>query len=76
AKVLGDKMAEALGLPVEQEKKDKPLFDFEEIVKNVLDFVTGAVKKAQADGADDDKLKGMLSDARKGVQIGIDDAYA
>lgn len=75
AKVLGDKMAQALGLPVAEEKKDKPLFDFEAIVKNVLDFVTGAVKKAQADGADDDKLKGMLGDARKGVQMGIDDAY-
>lgn len=74
AKVLGDKMAEQLGLPVQEKKADKPLFDFDEIVKNVLDFVTGAVKKAQADGADDDKLKGMLSDARKGVQIGIDDA--
>ena len=74
AKVLGDKMAEQLGLPVQEKKADKPLFDFEAIVKNVLDFVTGAVNKAKADGADDDKLKGMLSDARKGVQIGIDDA--
>ena len=74
AKVLGDKMAEQLGLPVQEKKAEKPLFDFEEIVKNVLDFVTGAVNKAKADGADDDKLKGMLSDARKGVQIGIDDA--
>ena len=75
AKVLGDKMAQALGLPVAEEKKDKPLFDFEEIVKNVLDFVGGAVRKAKADGADDEKLKGMLGDARKGVQMGIDDAY-
>jgi len=74
AKVLGDKMADQLGLPVQEKKAEKPLFDFEEIVKNVLDFVTGAVNKAKADGADDDKLKGMLSDARKGVQIGIDDA--
>ena len=74
AKVLGDKMAEQLGLPVQEKRAEKPLFDFEEIVKNVLDFVTGAVNKAKADGADDDKLKGMLSDARKGVQIGIDDA--
>jgi len=74
AKVLGEKMAEALGLPVVEEKKDKPLFDFEEIVKNVLGFVTGAVKKAQADGADDDQLKEMLGAARKGVQTGIDGA--
>ncbi|MFP5303615.1 hypothetical protein R2R70_20775, partial [Cobetia sp. SIMBA_158] len=48
AKVLGDKMAEQLGLPVQEKKADKPLFDFEAIVKNVLDFVTGAVNKAKA----------------------------
>lgn len=74
AKVLGDKMAEQLGLPVEQKQADKPLFDFDEIVKNVLDFVSGAVNKAKANGADDDKLKNMLNDARTGVQTGIDDA--
>jgi len=74
AKVLGDKMAEQLGLPIAEKKVDKPLFDFDEIVKNVLDFVSGAVNKAKANGADDEKLKDMLSDARKGVQIGIDDA--
>ncbi|MBG9997144.1 DUF5610 domain-containing protein [Pseudoalteromonas sp. NZS127_1] len=74
AKVLGDKMAEQLGLPIAEKKADKPLFDFDEIVKNVLDFVSRAVNKAKANGADDEKLKDMLGDARKGVQIGIDDA--
>jgi len=74
AKVLGDKMAEQLGLPIAEKTADKPLFDFDEVVKNVLDFVSSAVNKAQANGADDEKLKDMLSDARKGVQIGIDDA--
>ncbi|WP_165744584.1 DUF5610 domain-containing protein [Pseudoalteromonas sp. Z9A6] len=74
AKVLGDKMAEQLGLPIAEKKADKPLFDFDEIVKNVLDFVSSAVNKAKANGADDEKLKDMLGDARKGVQIGIDDA--
>ena len=74
AKVLGDKMAEQLGLPIAEKKADKSLFDFDEIVKNVLDFVSSAVNKAKANGADDEKLKDMLGDARKGVQIGIDDA--
>ncbi|KAA1149671.1 hypothetical protein EU510_19700 [Pseudoalteromonas sp. FUC4] len=74
AKVLGDKMAEQLGLPIAEKKADKPLFDFDEIVKNVLDFVSSAVNKAKANGADDEKLKDMLGDARKGVQIGIVDA--
>ena len=57
AAVLGDKMAKELGLPVAETKKDKPLFDFNEVVKNVLDFVTSSVKKAKANGADDDKLQ-------------------
>lgn len=42
AKILDDKLAEALGIEKPtQDKKDKPLFDFESIVKNVLDFVQG-----------------------------------
>ena len=74
AAVLGDKMAKELGLPVAETKKDKPLFDFNEVVKNVLDFVTSSVKKAKANGADNDKLQDMLNQARKGVQTGVDEA--
>ena len=74
AAVLGDKMAKELGLPVAETKKDKPLFDFNEVVKNVLDFVTSSVKKAKANGADNDKLQNMLNQARKGVQTGVDEA--
>ncbi|PCK29990.1 DUF5610 domain-containing protein [Pseudoalteromonas piscicida] len=75
AKILDDKLAEALGIEKPaQDKKDKPLFDFESIVKNVLDFVQGAVKKAKVDGKDNDELKSMLDDARKGVLQGIDEA--
>ncbi|MCF2911104.1 DUF5610 domain-containing protein [Pseudoalteromonas sp. DL2-H2.2] len=73
AKILDDKLAQALGIE-KKEEKDKPLFDFEEIVKNVLGFVQGAVKKAKAAGEDDDTLKSMLDQARKGVQMGIDEA--
>ncbi len=74
AKVLEDKLAQALGIEPVSKKESKPLFDFEAIVKNVLQFVTGAVKKAKADGASDDKLSEMLEQARKGVQMGVDDA--
>ena len=73
AKFLDDKLAEALGIEKKPEK-EKPLFDFESIVKNVLDFVKGAVNKAKADGKGDDELKSMLNEARKGVQMGIDEA--
>ncbi|MDN3403439.1 DUF5610 domain-containing protein [Pseudoalteromonas sp. APC 3213] len=74
AAVLGDKMAKELGLPVAETKKDKPLFDFNEVVKNVLDFVTSSVNKAKANGANDEKLQDILSQARKGVQTGVDEA--
>ncbi|MBQ4834128.1 DUF5610 domain-containing protein [Pseudoalteromonas sp. MMG010] len=74
AKVLGDKMAEQLGLPVAGKTEDKSLFDFDEIVNNVLNFVTGAVNSAKANGADDEKLQTMLNDARSGVETGIDQA--
>ena len=73
AKLLDEKLAEALGIE-KPEKEKKPLFDFEAVVKNVLDFVKGAVNKAKADGKDDDTLKDMLGAARKGVQMGIDEA--
>ncbi|KZN44768.1 DUF5610 domain-containing protein [Pseudoalteromonas luteoviolacea] len=73
AKILDDKLAEALGIEKKEEPK-KPLFDFEEIVKNVLGFVQGAINKAKADGKDDDTLKSMLEQAREGVQTGIDEA--
>ncbi|CAH9066457.1 hypothetical protein PSECIP111951_03818 [Pseudoalteromonas holothuriae] len=73
AMVLDDKLAQALGIEKKAEK-EKPVFDFEAITKNVLDFVTLAVKRAQADGKDDDVLKDMLGAARKGVQMGIDEA--
>ncbi|MFY8273778.1 DUF5610 domain-containing protein [Pseudoalteromonas sp. SSDWG2] len=74
AKVLEDKLAQALGMEPKQQKEQKPLFDFEAIVKNVLKFVTSAVNKAKAEGASDEKLTSMLEQARKGVQMGVDDA--
>ncbi|MDK1288944.1 DUF5610 domain-containing protein [Pseudoalteromonas umbrosa] len=73
AKVLDDKLAQALGIE-KKEESEKPFFDYEEIVKNVLGFVQGAINKAKADGQDDDTLKSMLEQARKGVQTGIDEA--
>jgi len=73
AKLLDDKLARALGID-KPEKDKKSLFDFEAIVKNVLEFVKGAVNKAKADGKDDDTLKDMLGAARKGVEIGIEEA--
>ncbi|ALS98995.1 DUF5610 domain-containing protein [Lacimicrobium alkaliphilum] len=52
-------------------EEEKPLFDFEEIAKNVLNFVGGAIKNAQAKGADEDKLTSMFDQARQGVLKGV-----
>ncbi len=54
--------------------KPEDLFDFEEIAKNVLSFVKGAILGAKADGADNDKLTNMFEQARKGVEQGIGEA--
>ncbi|MDE3274319.1 DUF5610 domain-containing protein [Pseudoalteromonas sp. G4] len=54
--------------------KPEDLFNFEEIAKNVLSFVKGAILGAKADGADNDKLTSMFEQARKGVEQGIGEA--
>lgn len=48
-----------------------PLFDFEEVARNVLSFVGNVIKKASADGASDDKLSSLFDQARYGVSKGI-----
>ncbi|MFC3034802.1 DUF5610 domain-containing protein [Pseudoalteromonas fenneropenaei] len=76
AKMLQDKLNEALGIEKKTDKaeKDKPLFDFEAVVKNVLDFVKGAVNMAKVNGKSDDELQEMLGKARKGVEAGVGEA--
>ncbi|WP_462173679.1 DUF5610 domain-containing protein [Pseudoalteromonas xiamenensis] len=75
AKVLEDKLNEALGIAPKKDKAEKkPLFDFESVVKNVLEFVKGAVNMAKANGKSDDELREMLGKAREGVNLGVDDA--
>jgi hypothetical protein len=64
-----------LPLPVAKEgtkEKQQSLFDFEEVAKNVLHFVGGAIKHAKAKGMDDSALIGMFEQARSGVLKGID----
>jgi hypothetical protein len=52
-------------------KTESSLFDFEEIAKNVLKFVGGAIKNAQNKGADEDKLNNLFEQASSGVLKGI-----
>jgi hypothetical protein len=73
AKLLDDKLAKALDME-KTEPKAAPLFDFDTVINNVLDFVKGSISKAKADGRDDKAIQDMLNATRKGVQMGIDDA--
>lgn len=57
-----------------KQNEEKPLFDFEEVAKNVLQFVGGAIKSAQANGADDEELLAMFEQARDGVLKGVKQA--
>ena len=47
-------------------------FDFEEVAKNVMEFVSGAIKGAQSSGASNDKLAEMMAQARAGVDMGFE----
>jgi hypothetical protein len=49
----------------------KGLFDFEEIARNVLKFVGGAIKHAHSKGADDQALTSLFEQARSGVLKGV-----
>ncbi|MBC3767523.1 DUF5610 domain-containing protein [Neptunicella marina] len=58
-------------LPLADNKQNKGLFDFEEVAKNVLTFVGGALKHAKAKGMSDEELTGMFEQARNGVLKGV-----
>ncbi len=50
------------------------LFDYQSVADNVLQFVTGRLSAARADGKSDDELTEMMSQARKGVEMGFGSA--
>lgn len=57
-----------------EEVTPETLFDYEEVAKNVLQFVTGRLGAARADGKEDDALTKMMEQARKGVDMGFAEA--
>ncbi len=57
-----------------QEVTPETLFDYEAVADNVLQFVTGRLGAARADGKSDDELAKMMEQARKGVDKGFGDA--
>jgi len=57
----------------EQAKNDH-VFDFKEVAKNVLDFVSSTLKGAKANGASDEKMAELFQQARSGIEQGFSDA--
>lgn len=57
--------------PPKPKETDSSLFDFEEVAKNVLNFVGGAIKNAQNNGADPAELNALFEQATSGVLKGI-----
>jgi len=49
-------------------------FDFEEVAKNVMDFLTSHIEGAKNGGASDEKLEELLAQARAGVEMGFEQA--
>lgn len=68
---IGEQQAK-LPIPKAQtDEANKSLFDFEEIARNVLKYVGGAIKHAQSKGADNEALKSLFEQARAGVIKGV-----
>ncbi|WP_414828493.1 DUF5610 domain-containing protein [Alteromonas sp. H39] len=57
--------------PDKTEDKNKSLFDFEKVARNVMRFVGGVIEGAARGGADQEKLNSLFSQAREGVAKGI-----
>ncbi len=57
-----------------EEITPETLFDFQSVADNVLQFVTGRLGAARADGKSDDELTKMMEQARKGVDMGFNAA--
>lgn len=56
----------------EKDKSEESLFNFEEVTKNVLNFVTGAITNAQNKGADEEELNSLFDQALSGVLKGVE----
>jgi uncharacterized protein DUF5610 len=57
-----------------EKTKTDNVFDFKEVAKNVLDFVNSTLQSAKANGASDEKMANLFTQARSGVEQGFGDA--
>jgi len=53
---------------------EQPVFDFNKVSQNVLDFVSARIKNEKSNGASDEKIATLFAQARQGIEQGFNDA--
>ena len=73
---LSNSIADRFGVrPVDQPSKAKPAdFSAQKIAENVLGFIKGHIDRLRVNGASTEELETALTQARKGVELGIGQA--
>lgn len=72
--VLAGRLGERLGLEPGALSDKASKYTPEKVADRVLGFIDQRLRSEKADGADPAKLKGLLDQARAGIQKGFDDA--
>jgi hypothetical protein len=72
--VLAGRLGERLGLEPGALSDKASKYTPEKVAERVLGFIDQRLRSEKADGADPDKLQGLLDQARAGIQKGFDDA--
>lgn len=71
---LAGRLGERLGLEPGALSDKASQYTPEKVADRVLGFIDQRLRSEKADGADSEKLKGLLDQARAGIQKGFDDA--
>lgn len=60
-------------VPVASESNDSS-FDIDAVISTIYDFVSSSIANAKGNGATDDELKQMFTQAKEGINLGLDQA--
>jgi len=71
--IIYNKLNDALGIEDAPDYHDQP-FDAKIVAENILRFISSVINDAKQEGASNDKLEEMLSDAKEGIKTGISEA--
>lgn len=81
-RAIGESLQQNVSLNGETSRKSaeynsassKPMFDFEEVADNVMQFVGGVIRQQAKNGAETEALSNLFDQARTGVEKGIGQA--